>query len=122
MSGILSPVRDAAVGSISKAKQQYNTLLSHLELRPLDIDGLLRCCFLSYELKEYKQCVKFIRRIVKLAAEEDSQTHASKHTTASEIDIEFAHLKLAKCLMRRWTARAQTLFSVPLSVQNDCKA
>ena len=40
---------------------------------------------------------------MELAAKEDAQTHASKHTTASEIDIEFARLKLAKCLMRRWT-------------------
>ena len=103
MSGLPPPVRDAPVGSISRARAQYENLLSHVALRPYDIDGLIRCCFLSYELKEFNECMKFTRRILVLADMEDSQTHASKHTTASQIDIEFVHLKLAKCLMRRWT-------------------
>merc|ERR1711871_1738637 len=63
--------------------------------------GLLRCCFLSYELKDFKPCLKYARRILELAEKEDARTHA-KHTTASTIDIEFVHLKLGKCLMRRW--------------------
>jgi hypothetical protein len=80
--------------------RQAALLTSHILLRPYDMDGLIRLSLLTYEQREYKKCVKYIHRVLELAEKEEITL--AGHTTASYNDIQFMHLKHAKCMVRRW--------------------
>ena len=87
-------------GGHSEVCRQVNLLASHVALRPNDIDGLVRLCLLAYEKRDYKSCLRYINRVLEVS-EHEEHTLAS-HTTASSLDMQYVHLKRAKCLVRKW--------------------